>query len=102
VDWGLANTAYFQGDFADGYWTDLLVQGPPDPDAFFFRFHDGNTLPGGNGIQDMLAVRDGDVWAGAGGGGPGTALPEPASLGLALCALAALASRRWPTGATSR
>lgn len=94
VDWGLVNTAHFQGDFADGYWTDLLVQGPPDPDAYFFRFWDGNTLPGGNGIQAMLAVRDGDVWAGTGGGGTGTAVPEPASLGLVLGALAALAARR--------
>lgn len=96
LNWGLVNTAYFQGDFADGYWTDLLVQGPPDPDAYLFRFSDGNTLPGGNGIQDMLAVRNGDVWAGTGGGGgsPGTVVPEPAGLGLVLCALAVLAGRR--------
>lgn len=100
VNWGLVNTAYFLGDFADGYWTDLLVQGPPNADAYFFRFSDGNTLPGGNGIQDMLAVRDGDVWVGAGGGGGGgdAAVPEPASLGLALFALAALATRRRSLG----
>jgi hypothetical protein len=97
LDWGLVNTAHFQGDFADGYWTDLLVQAAPNPDAYFFRFSDGATIPGGNGIQDMLAVRDGDVWAGTGGGGgggSGTPVPAPASLGLALCALAVLAARQ--------
>jgi len=96
VNWGLVNTGYFQGDFADGYWTDLLVQGPPDEDAYFFRFSDGATLPGGNGIQDMLAVRDGDVWSGDGDGdgGGGQVVPEPASLALALLALAGMIRRR--------
>lgn len=96
IDWGLVNTAHFQGDFADGYWTDLLVQAGQDPDAYFFRFSDGNTLPGGNGIQAMLAVRDGDVWTGlgGGGGGSGTTVPEPASLGLAVFGLLGLTVRR--------
>lgn len=101
-DWGLVNTGYFEGAFADGYWTDLLVQGGGQPDAFFFRFTDGNTLPGGNGIQGMLAVRDGDVWAGSGGGGSGTTVPEPASLGLALLGVAWVAARRFHASRPAR
>jgi len=89
VAWGLVNTAYFLGNFADGYWTDLLVQAGPSPDAVFFRFFDGETHPGGNGIQDMLAVRDGDVLAG-GSTGPGNGAPEPGSLVLSLAALSGL------------
>ncbi len=104
VNWGLVNTAYF--DFSNAglavdpgsYWTDLLVQGPPDEDAYFFRFRDGAMRPGGNGIQDMLAVRDGDVLnaGGGGGSGSGSTVPEPASLALAALALAGLAGRRRP------
>lgn len=99
INWGLTNTAYF--DFSNAgldvdpghYWSDLLVEGPPNPDAYFFRFSDGAMLPGGNGIQDMLAVRDGDVLKG-GDNGPGQGVPEPGSIYLALAAMGALGCRR--------